>query len=181
MGYNCPLFLTSFHTLLWSLNFLLKRGFYVLWPILGYFKESFISRNLLEIKLNEVHFWKLYYFQLFKGLSLNWTGTRHPLPCNWLFCGFLVDLPSIIWTSFALFMSIYLSVFGQEICFCGDILVHIPSSIWTSFAHFTSIYLSVFGHVLDFLHLSKILILVFCYISVPTPPSHPKSGFFDKL
>ena len=38
-------------------------------------------------------------------------------PYNCLFCEILVDIPSSIWTSFALFTSIYLAVFGQEICF----------------------------------------------------------------
>ena len=93
---------------------------------------------------------------------------RHPPPHK---IGFFVN-----------FWSIYLVVFGQNICFCCEFLVDMPSSIWTGLAHFTSIYLSVFGHVLRFLHLSNFLILVFRYISVPTPPSpHPKSGFFDKL
>ena len=107
-----------------------------------------------------------YFFLAFQRVEFKLN--RHPPPHK---IGFFVN-----------FWSIYLVVFGQNICFCCEFLVDMPSSIWTGLAHFTSIYLSVFGHVLRFLHLSNFLILVFRYISVPTPPSpHPKSGFFDKL
>ena len=68
------IFFTSFRSLLSALNFLFNRGYYRVifmrsqW---GEFKELLISRNLLEIELNGVHFWRLCFLELFEAKIQN--------------------------------------------------------------------------------------------------------------
>ena len=65
-----PLFLFSFSRLLSTLNFRFNRGYNrVIFTrsLYGEFKELLISRNLLEIELDGIYFWRLCFLELFEA------------------------------------------------------------------------------------------------------------------
>ena len=70
VGYFCPLFFYFISPIIMGLKFLFNRGYYrviFMTSQWGEFKELLISRNLLEIEPNGVHFWRLYFLELFEA------------------------------------------------------------------------------------------------------------------
>ena len=141
-------------------------------------------------------FWRVlqYHQPTFEALRWYLTGTPPPhTQKKRVFCEILVDIPNSIWTSFALFTSIYLAVFGHVLhllhlskilnWFFRDISAP-PLLLKLVFYEFSSLYPAVFGNVLPFFvnilssfwtllhfwHLSKMLKLVFSWYLPPSPP-----------